>query len=98
MEALMILKDGTANSSSSNSITSTHALTVLPFGEIYLYSWLRGGETVREGCWTRWPSFNATPGKELLAVDRGESLAMNDWSRSWVVGKEEDELGLRSVS
>ena len=53
---------------------------------------------MREGCWTRWPSFNATPGKELLAVDRGESLAMNDWSRSWVVGKGEDGWGLRSVS
>ena len=32
--ALMILKDGTANSSSSISIISTHALTFLPFGEI----------------------------------------------------------------
>ena len=68
---------------SVNAKRSKHTVTVLPWYEVFPYSWMDEGRPVREMCWARSPGFNETQCKLLLATDRWESHAITYWSHSW---------------
>jgi hypothetical protein len=65
------------------TLSRPHDVVILPFHDIYPYSWSRDGQFVRDVCWSLSDSFNETRCKELLAVDRWESTAITYWSHSW---------------
>ncbi|KAK4693343.1 hypothetical protein P7C71_g4039, partial [Lecanoromycetidae sp. Uapishka_2] len=60
-----------------------HSLEILPFWEIYPYSWHRDGQMYREVCWVSQPTFNATKCKLLLALEHWNSHSITYWSHSW---------------
>ncbi|KAK3169577.1 hypothetical protein OEA41_008961 [Lepraria neglecta] len=68
---------------SVNAKQSKHTVTVLPWYEVFPYSWMDEGRPVRDVCWARSPGFNETQCKLLLATDRWESHAITYWSHSW---------------
>ena len=59
------------------------SLVILPFWQIYPYSWHRDGEMVRNVCWVLEAEFNAARCKLLLASDRWGSYSITYWSHSW---------------
>lgn len=59
------------------------SLVILPFWQIYPYSWHRDGEMVRNVCWVLEEEFNAARCKLLLASDRWGSYSITYWSHSW---------------
>lgn len=56
---------------------------ILPFWEIYPYSWERDGQMYRDVCWVSEPTFNAKKCKLLLGLDHWESHSITYWSHSW---------------
>ena len=76
-----------------------HTLTVLPFWEIYPYSWQRDGDPYDEYCSTKGEQFNATVCKKLLGTDHWGSHTITYWSHSWGGGEDgHDGAGFDSVS
>ena len=59
------------------------SLVVLPFWEVYPYSWERDGEAYRDLCWVTQESFNAATCKEVLGLDHWGSHSITYWSHSW---------------
>ena len=59
------------------------SLVILPFWQIYPYSWHRDGEMFRHVCWVLEAEFNAARCKLLLASDRWGSYSITYWSHSW---------------
>ena len=66
-----------------NATLLPQSLVILPFWEIYPYSWQRDGKTVRKSCWVLQEEFNAAKCKLLLGLDRWGSHSINYWSHSW---------------
>ncbi|KIV94736.1 hypothetical protein PV10_02474 [Exophiala mesophila] len=60
-----------------------HSIEVLPFHNIYPYSWQRDGEAYRSVCWAARKTFNAERCKLLLATDHWPSYTITYWSHSW---------------
>ena len=86
--------------SGSNEESTNQTVTILPFWEIYPYSWERDGHSYREYCWTRMEKFNETMCKLLLGTDHWESHTITYWSHSWGEDGDDghDEAGLKSIS
>jgi len=59
------------------------SIEVLPFFEIYPYSWHRDGQMFREVCWVSEPTFNAKKCKLLLGLEHWGSHSITYWSHSW---------------
>ena len=59
------------------------SLVVLPFWEVYAYSWERDGEAFRDLCWVTQEAFNAATCKEVLGLDHWGSHSITYWSHSW---------------
>jgi len=77
---------------------ASQTLTILPFWEIYPYSWERDGAAYREYCWTRMEKFDETMCKLLLGTDHWGSHTITYWSHSWGDdGGGHDEKGFKSV-
>ena len=59
------------------------SLVVLPFWEVYPYSWARDGEAFRQLCWVTQGTFNAATCKQVLGLDHWGSHSITYWSHSW---------------
>lgn len=59
------------------------SLVVLPFWEVYPYSWSRDGEAFRQLCWVTQDTFNAATCKQILGLDHWGSHSITYWSHSW---------------
>lgn len=66
-----------------NSSSSDSDITILPWWEIYPYSWERDGEATKDYCWTRMDSFDARKCKEILGTDHWGTHFITYWSHSW---------------
>ena len=62
------------------------SLVILPFWEIYPYSWQRDGDMFRQFCWVLSEEFNAARCKLLLGLDHWGSHSVTYWSHSWSGG------------
>ena len=71
-----------------NATLPPQSLVILPFWEVYPYSWQRDGEAFRHVCWVLEEEFNAARCKLLLGLDHWESHSITYWSHSW--GSDED--------
>lgn len=67
-----------------NATLPPQSLVILPFWQVYPYSWHRDGEMFKHVCWVLDAEFNAARCKLLLALDRWESYSITYWSHSWV--------------
>ena len=61
------------------------SMVVLPFWEVYPYSWERDGEAYRNLCWVTQGTFNAATCKQVLGLDHWGSHSITYWSHSWSV-------------
>ena len=61
------------------------SMVVLPFWEVYPYSWERDGEAYRDLCWVTQDTFNAATCKLVLGLDHWGSHSITYWSHSWSV-------------
>ena len=61
------------------------SLIVLPFWEVYPYSWERDGEAYRSLCWVVQDTFSAATCKQVLGLDHWGSHSITYWSHSWSV-------------
>lgn len=59
------------------------SMVVLPFWEVYPYSWARDGEPFRNLCWVTQDTFNAATCKHVLGLDHWGSHSITYWSHSW---------------
>lgn len=59
------------------------SLTVLPFWEIYPYSWERDGQAYRDMCSAASKNFDANRCKLLLGVEHWGTHSISYWSHSW---------------
>ena len=59
------------------------SLEVLPFWEIYPYSWERDGLMYRGVCWVAADTFDAAKCKLVLGLDHWGSHSITYWSHSW---------------
>lgn len=59
------------------------SVVVLPFWEVYPYSWDRDGEAYRMLCWVTQDTFNAAICKQVLGLDHWGSHSITYWSHSW---------------
>ena len=66
-----------------NGTLPPQSLVILPFWEIYPYSWQRDGEMFRHVCWVLEEEFNAARCKLLLGLDHWGSHSITYWSHSW---------------
>ena len=66
-----------------NSTPPPQSLTILPFWEVYPYSWERDGSMYRHTCWVLDAKFNAARCKLLLGLDHRKSHSITYWSHSW---------------
>ena len=67
------------------------SLVILPFWEVYPYSWARDGEAFRMLCWVVLDTFNAATCKRVLGLDSWGSRSITYWSHSWSAGGHWDE-------
>ena len=70
-----------------NPTLPPQSLVILPFWEVYPYSWYRDGEMFRHVCWVLDEGFNAARCKLLLGLDHWESHSITYWSHSWDYGE-----------
>ncbi len=59
------------------------SMVVLPFWEVYPYSWERDGEAFRNLCWVTQDTFSAATCKQVLGLDHWGSHSITYWSHSW---------------
>lgn len=59
------------------------SLVVLPFWEIYPYSWDRDGEAYKPLCWVTQETFSAATCKQVLGLEHWGSHSITYWSHSW---------------
>lgn len=59
------------------------SMVVLPFWEVYPYSWERDGEAYRKLCWVTQDTFSAATCKQVLGLDHWGSHSITYWSHSW---------------
>lgn len=59
------------------------SMVVLPFWEVYPYSWHRDGEAYRSLCWVTQDTFNAATCKQVLGLEHWGSHSVTYWSHSW---------------
>ncbi|KAL9076352.1 MAG: hypothetical protein Q9161_001068 [Pseudevernia consocians] len=59
------------------------SLVVLPFWEVYPYSWERDGEAYRSLCWVTQDTFSASTCKQVMGLDHWGSHSITYWSHSW---------------
>ncbi|KAK4939875.1 hypothetical protein LTR10_019943 [Elasticomyces elasticus] len=74
-----------------------HSIEVLPFNNIFPYSWERDGEAVRDVCWATQDTFSAERCKLLLATEHWPSYAITYWSHTWA-GEGHDEDNVNAIS
>lgn len=67
------------------------SIEILPFYEIYPYSWHRDGQMYRDECWVSQPTFDAKRCKLLLGLDAWRSHSITYWSHSWTAEGHSDE-------
>ena len=67
------------------------SMVVLPFWEVYPYSWERDGEAYRDLCWVTQDTFNAATCKQVLGLDHWGSHSITYWSHSWSADGHWDE-------
>lgn len=67
------------------------SMVVLPFWEVYPYSWERDGEAYRDLCWVTQETFNAATCKDVLGLDHWGSHSITYWSHSWSADGHWDE-------
>ena len=67
------------------------SMVVLPFWEVYPYSWERDGEAFRQLCWVTQDTFNAATCKQVLGLDHWGSHSITYWSHSWSTDGHWDE-------
>ena len=67
------------------------SLVVLPFWEIYPYSWSTDGNAFRELCWVTKDTFNAATCKHVLGLEYWGSHSITYWSHSWSIEGHTDE-------
>ncbi len=67
------------------------SIVVLPFWEVYPYSWERDGEAYRDLCWVTQDTFNAGTCKQVLGLDHWGSHSITYWSHSWSADGHWDE-------
>ena len=67
------------------------SVVVLPFWEVYPYSWERDGEAYRKLCWVTQDTFSAAMCKQVLGLDHWGSHSITYWSHSWSVDGHWDE-------
>ena len=60
-----------------------HFIQVLPFYEIYPFSWARDGDMFRDYCLLSEPAFNADKCKKILALDHWQTHSITYWGHSW---------------
>ena len=66
-----------------NATLPPQSLVILPFWEVYPYSWQRDGEMFRHVCWVLDEEFNAARCKLLMGLDHWGSHSITYWSHSW---------------
>ena len=67
------------------------SLVVLPFWEVYPYSWDRDGEAYRYFCFLTTAAYSAATCKEVLGLDHWGSHSITYWSHSWSADGHWDE-------
>lgn len=67
------------------------SMVVLPFWEVYPYSWERDGEAYRMLCWVTQDTFSASTCKHVLGLDHWGSHSITYWSHSWSADGHWDE-------
>lgn len=67
------------------------SMVVLPFWEVYPYSWERDGEAYRSLCWVTQDTFSAATCKRVLGLDHWGSHSITYWSHSWSADGHWDE-------
>ena len=81
------------HSSSKTSSLPPQSIEILPFWEIYPYSWERDGQMYRDVCWVAEPTFNARKCKLVLGLDHWKTHSITYWSHSWTqTGHDEGHL------
>lgn len=58
-------------------------LVILPFDQIYPYSWQRDGDTDKLYCLVAERTFNATKCKERLALTSRDTYSITYWQHGW---------------
>lgn len=69
--------------SGDSSKAVAQSMVVLPFWEVYAYSWHRDGEAFRKLCWVTQATFNAALCKLVLGLEHWGSHSITYWSHSW---------------
>ena len=59
------------------------SMVILPFWEVYPYSWDRDGSMCRHVCWVLDDKFDAKKCKSFLGLDARKSHSITYWSHSW---------------
>ena len=77
--------------------TPPQSLVILPFWEVYPYSWARDGSMYRHVCWVLDDKFDAKKCKSFLGLEHRKSHSITYWSHSWSGnadgdGREEDNM------
>ena len=70
---------------------------ILPFWEIYPFSWDRDGAAYKDFCLVGNPSFNAVKCKLVLGLDHWGSHSITYWSHSWS-GDGHTDINMEAVS
>ncbi|KAK9371933.1 nucleotide-diphospho-sugar transferase [Lipomyces chichibuensis] len=60
-----------------------HAVEVLPFSNVYPYSWSRDGDAFRSVCSVNSPEYDRERCKLVIAADHWGSYFITYWSHSW---------------
>lgn len=67
------------------------SMVVLPFWEVYPYSWARDGEAYRMLCWATQNTFSAATCKQVLGLEYWGSHSITYWGHSWSADGHWDE-------
>ena len=59
------------------------SMVVLPFWEVYPYSWERDGDAYRNICWVTQETFSAATCKQVLGLAHWGTHSITYWSHSW---------------
>ena len=99
-EAIANMKEHSQQPLDHDIRSSAHSVTILPWWEIYPFSWQRDGDAVREICWTVGQKFDEERCKLLLGTDHWGSHTITYWSHVWGHNGEQgfDQVGFESVT
>ncbi len=82
-----------------NPILPPQSLVILPFWEVYPYSWHRDGEMFRHVCWVLDAEFNAARCKLLLGLSHWKSHSITYWSHTYSYeGDGPSEYSIKHIS